>query len=312
LLVAAERDSYKQALIRAQRLETIGQMTSGITHELNNVCTAISCSAELYAGGLDEIPDEIAVILDSTDRVHSLSRQLFALGRNDASVASALEVDHGVENAVRLLSRVLGSRIQLRLDLGAPHAMVRMDRHQLDQVLLNLAINARDAMPRGGKIVIRTRASEGTVAIEVEDSGLGVTEEMRERIFEPFMTTKAADQGTGLGLWVCRMIARDAGGDLTVHGSGGATFRLEIPTIARVDASDGRVAVPMAGGDDAISKLVIRASARPQPRLAQGSGKLEIVRGPSASPRARDPRPSTEPPPSPEGQSVAGRRVKAG
>ena len=238
-------------LAHSQKLQAVGQLAGGIAHDFNNLLTAIAGAAEaiLERDGLgrDGPPDPDAQqILDSAGRGAALVRQLLAFGRQQTLQPRALAVNDAISALSSLLDRLLGGQVRLVLDLETPGRMVRADPTQLDQVLVNLAVNARDAMPDGGTLTLRTghinlyrplTLGEETippgryVMIEVQDTGVGIATDVLPRIFDPFFTTRRDSGGNGLGLSTVHGIVRQSEGFLAVESAPGqgSRFRIYLP-----------------------------------------------------------------------------------
>ena len=234
-------------LAQAQRLQAVGQLAAGIAHDFNNLLTAILGAAEALAPHMPAgcAPD-LAVIQASAGRGATLVRQLLAFGGQQTLQPRILNLNDAVRDAACLIGRVIGGGIRLEVVLDEPGRMVRIDPAQLDQLLLNLAVNARDAMPHGGTLTLATgwrlalapEREDGTViqpgryaTLEVRDTGAGIPPEMLGRIFEPFFTTKRGAGGTGLGLSSVHGIVRQSGGTLSVRSvvGEGTCFRITLP-----------------------------------------------------------------------------------
>ena len=296
----AERERLDQRLRATARLEALGQLTGGIAHDFNNLITAISGNLDLYLTGGSEGAEaqELHEARRSLSRATDLTRQLLSAGRYRVSRPEPVDVSAVLEELANLLHRLIGDHIWIHKDLHDQLPAVMIDPGQLEQVVMNLCINARDAMPSGGVLVLRTgehRHEEGApaglpepvveggsalqrcVVIEVSDSGVGIPDEVRDRIFEPFFTTKPPDVGTGLGLSTVQAIVRQAGGRMEVESSAdvGTTFRVLLPASARpasVPAEEpvsGRTTmfqssatVVVAEDDPAVRSLVVRVLER--------------------------------------------------
>lgn len=236
-----------QQLREAQKLEALGAFAGGIAHDFNNYLTSIVGHAQL---ALDTVPTDTPVqteldgILDSAQRASELAKQILVFSRRQVVEPTDVSVHAVIHGMHRLLARLLGERIMLRLVLAPQLGCVRMDQGQLEQVIVNLIVNARDAMPSGGECWLRTSRRDveghGMVCIEVEDTGEGIPVALRDRIFDPFFTTKARTHGTGLGLSISYGIVTAAGGTISVDASegGGARFVILLP--------EGPVVAPMA------------------------------------------------------------------
>jgi two-component system cell cycle sensor histidine kinase/response regulator CckA len=232
----------------AARLRAVGSLAGGIAHDFNNLLTAIGGSAEtvLSRGESQEATAELHQIMDSAARGAALVKQLLAFARQQSLRPRVVELNDAVGGMGELLRRLLGSRVRLTLELEEPGRRVKIDPTQLDQVIMNLALNARDAMPEGGALTIATRHAVvlrpepiGTgllpagrwAVLEVRDSGAGIPPDVIPRIFEPFFTTRREQGGTGLGLSTVHGIVRQSGGFIAVESgpAGGTTFRIWLP-----------------------------------------------------------------------------------
>lgn len=238
-------EEFDSRLMHANRLQSIGRLAGGIVHDFNNLLTSILTSAELAQEALPAehgaAPD-LAEIRRAGTRASELTRQLLSFARRDASRPRVLDMNTLVGNLAMMLRRVLGETITLRLTLASDLPLVYVDSAQMEQVIVNLAVNARDAMPAGGELELRTRRARpndwpGTdappwgVMLDVRDTGVGMPSEVRERIFEPFFTTKAPGRGTGLGLATCHGIVIAHGGEITVESvpNEGSTLHVWLP-----------------------------------------------------------------------------------
>ncbi len=253
-----EEHQLEEQLRQSQRLESIGLLAGGIAHDFNNLLTAIGGFAELARAALaeGEPPDaELGQILAAVDRAGTLTAQLLAFGRRAIVKPRPVDLGEAVTGLVPILRRVLGERITILTELSEGVVGV-IDPGQLDQVLVNLAVNARDAMPEGGRLRIAVGRADGigtqaaragggaagraadqaaardaTAWIEVEDDGSGIPPDVVDRIFLPFFTTKQRGHGTGLGLSTVQGIVAQAGGSVQVQSrvGDGTTFRIELP-----------------------------------------------------------------------------------
>ena len=240
--VAVKRDVtqevvLEQQLRQMQRLEAIGRLAGGVAHDFNNLLQAMLSQTQVIQSSCDD-PRRIGGIVDELEqqirRGAALSRQLLLFSRRETAKPERLNINEVVSGATQLLRRLVREDIAFAVELADESLPVIADRGQLDQVLMNLVVNASDAMPEGGRLVIRTGAGEGeTVWLSVEDTGHGVPEEIRERIFEPFFTTKGAERGSGLGLAVVHGIVTHHGGTIQVSDreGGGSVFRIQLPRV---------------------------------------------------------------------------------
>ncbi len=239
----------ERQLANSQKLQAIGQLAGGIAHDFNNLLTAILAGTDLVLGRTDldgEAREDIRQIRRGAERGAALVRQLLAFGRQQTLQPRVLAINEAIQDLAGLLRRLLGSRISLELDLETPGRLIRVDPTQLDQVLVNLAVNARDAMPEGGRLALRSghvtlyrplvRGQETIppgryVMVEVEDTGIGIPSDVLPRIFDPFFTTRRESGGTGLGLSTVHGIVRQSDGFLAVESEigRGTRFRLYLP-----------------------------------------------------------------------------------
>lgn len=239
-----ERGKLQEQLYQAQKMEAVGQLASGVAHDFNNLTTVIRghCDQLRKATSDDHKASESLDIIDETvEQASSMTRSLLSFTRKLPTERCVLDLRTTVDTAARMLRRMLPDSIELRMDRVCDESIhVMGDRVQLQQVVLNLAINARDAMPNGGVLCISlfpcaatdTPGSQACFArIEVSDTGTGMSPDIRDRIFEPFFTTKTREQGTGLGLSITYGIIKDHGGRIDVQSEvdRGTTFSLILP-----------------------------------------------------------------------------------
>ncbi|MDP2310154.1 MAG: ATP-binding protein [Pseudomonadota bacterium] len=222
----------EEQLRQAQKMEVVGRLAGGVAHDFNNLLTAILGYGELLRDrlGPTRSPKELDEVIKSAHRATALTRQLLAFSRQETFAPRVLDPNALVRGMEKLLRRVIGEDVVLELGLDPAVTNVKADGGQLEQVILNLAVNARDAMARNGTLVIRTRAlGRERVEISVTDSGAGMSPEIKARIFEPFFTTKAT--GTGLGLSIVRDVVARIGGAIRVESAPGVgtTFAFDIP-----------------------------------------------------------------------------------
>jgi two-component system, cell cycle sensor histidine kinase and response regulator CckA len=234
----SDRHRLEDEVRQAQKLEAVGRLAAGLAHDFNNYLTSIMCAG---AVALDRLPEghearrEVEEILASSERAAGLTRQLLAFSRRQALVPRVFDVNALLASTERMLRRLLGADIDLRLVPAAGLGPVRADPGQLEQVVVNLALNARDAMPRGGRLTLETRAAlrhhAPHVELAVSDTGSGMDAATRARVFEPFFTTKEPGRGTGLGLSTAFGIVTQSGGEIEVESAPGegSTFRVWLP-----------------------------------------------------------------------------------
>jgi two-component system, cell cycle sensor histidine kinase and response regulator CckA len=245
----AERRKLHEQFLQAQKMESIGQLAGGVAHDFNNILTVIQGHASMLRSkpGLPaEVTGSVNQILLAAERATTLTRQLLTFSRKQATQTRVLDLNDVVANMTKMLKHILRADVSLRVDYGSKSFLVRADAGMMEQVLMNLAINARDAMPQGGKLIIGTsdecigpeyvqlnpQASVGDfVCMAVTDTGEGIPPENLARIFEPFFTTKPVGQGTGLGLATVYGIVRQHNGWITVYSEvgKGTVFRIYLP-----------------------------------------------------------------------------------
>jgi two-component system cell cycle sensor histidine kinase/response regulator CckA len=223
-----------EMLTHAQRQGTIGSIAGGIAHDFGNLLVSVSLSATRLRRELTAATDRASHCLEDIDlalrRARELIRHLHGYANRRTAEAEVVHLDEVILSVEPLLRRLSGeATLNLRLDDDLPPA--RIDRVELEQVLVNLVVNARDALPGGGRISVFAHEDEGFVVLEVADDGIGMDEATRERIFEPFFTTKGPEHGTGLGLPTSRAIVERVGGSLTCDSRPGAgsVFRVRLP-----------------------------------------------------------------------------------
>lgn len=229
-----EHKHLQAQLLQAQKMESIGRLAGGMAHDFNNLLTVIVGYAEL---ALDALPadnllyDNLQAILNATERATALTRQLLAFARKQVLAPEVIDLNELARNLDKLLRRLIGEDVELIVRESPAPALVKADPHQIEQILLNLAINARDAMPDGGRLSIeianikreqvckerRTPAGPAAyVMLAVNDTGVGMSPEVQAHMFEPFFTTKDVGKGTGLGLATCYGIVQQHGGQIAV------------------------------------------------------------------------------------------------
>jgi PAS domain S-box-containing protein len=231
---AEERAELEARLAQAQRLESVGQLAGGVAHDFNNLLSVIlTCVgfAERELPADHPVRDDVEEIGRAADRAAALTRQLLMFSRREVVKPEVLDIGDLVRDVERLLNRTLSERIALRIAVGADLVPVLADRAQLEQVLVNLAVNARDAMPGGGTLSIAVAGADGGVRITVADDGVGMVDDVRERAFEPFFTAKEPGEGTGLGLATVHGIVTDSGGTVELESTpgGGTVVTIFLP-----------------------------------------------------------------------------------
>jgi PAS domain S-box-containing protein len=260
-----EQRLLEEQLRRSQKLEAVGQLAAGVAHDFNNLLTAMLGDAQLMAEQLppaSELHDAALEIEGAVQRAALLTRQLLAFGRKETATPRVLDLNELVTSTERMLRRLIGEDVELVTVLSPALWRVRADPGQVEQVIVNLAVNARDAMPGGGRLTIETgnieRPARGPaggagdharpfVVVSVADTGTGMSDEVQAHLFEPFFTTKAPGKGTGLGLSTVYGIVKQAGGDVVVASEpgSGTTVRVYLP---RTDDAADATADPRDGG----------------------------------------------------------------
>jgi PAS domain S-box-containing protein len=260
-----ERRQLEERYLQSQKVQAIGQLAGGVAHDFNNILTAILGYSDmvLEQGGLADTPKKhVSEIKRAGERAASLTQQLLAFSRKQTLQPRVIQLNTAISEMDKMLGRLVGEHIQIRTKCAPDLALVKADPGQIQQVLMNLVVNARDAMPGGGHLTIETcnvvleaeyarlhpEATPGAcVMLAVSDSGIGMPAEVQARIFEPFFTTKGVGDGTGLGLATCHGIVKQSGGHIAVYSELGigTTFRVYLPQTTEsaedAAASDGGV-----------------------------------------------------------------------
>jgi PAS domain S-box-containing protein len=249
----------EERFVQAQRMEAVGQLAGGVAHDFNNLLTVMMASADLLRshhreGSEDhELADEIRQAAESAA---ALTRQLLFFSRRQLAVPEAVRFDETVENAIALLRRTIGEDIELDVRLASRDAWVMIGHGTLQQVVTNLAVNARDAMPSGGRLLIQSARTpdDSGVTLTVTDTGVGMPSDVAAHAFEPFFTTKGIGHGTGLGLATCHGIVRQAGGEITLESAPGigTTVRIVLPRVPAPGAQDAGTETPLPGAGETV------------------------------------------------------------
>ena len=280
LRTQAERDRLESRLQQSQRLESLGQLAGGVAHDFNNLLAVISNYAAFVHEELDGPPagiqwqavrDDVQEIERAADRAARLTHQLLSFARREVVQPRTLNLNDVISGINELLIRTLGEHVELTIDLDAALSSVLADPGRIEQVLVNLAINARGAMPTGGRLVISTGSAYVDAAkaagradlrvgqyavLKVSDTGAGMPREAIDRAFEPFFTTKPRGHGTGLGLAIVYGIITQAGGDVQIHSEPGAGTTVTILLPATSRAGRETPAGPAPEGGDGETVLV--------------------------------------------------------
>lgn len=315
--VAIKRDVTQQLqlerqLLQSQKLESVGRLAGGVAHDFNNLLTVINGHAAFLAEGIDRrdpLWSSAEEILKAGERAAALTRQLLAFSRKEVIQLRALDLNTTMRDSEHMLQRLIGEDIALVTQLDPGLGQVMADPEQMHQVMMNLVVNARDAMPDGGRLEIATAnvevAKDGAglpaaarlgryVVVTVSDTGSGIDDQTREHIFEPFFTTKGPDKGTGLGLSTVYGIMQQSGGWIEVSSElgSGTSFRLYFPRIdacplaaavevARTGLAHGGETILMVEDEDAVrrfTKAVLEAYGYRVLEAANGDAAVDLAR----------------------------------
>ncbi|MBL0939886.1 MAG: response regulator [Gemmatimonadaceae bacterium] len=284
----------RSALRQAQQLEALGSFAGGIAHDFNNYLSAIATNAELLRDELSpESPQrrEASEILAAAQRASNLTRQILVFSRRQVVQEEPLDINAELHELEHLLARLVGESIVVDVECAPDVPVVMFSQERFEQVMMNLAANARDAMPSGGRLEIRTkRSTDGRLELTVRDTGAGIARDVLPRIFEPFFTTKPRDRGTGLGLAMVYSIVTGSRGEIRVTSDPGAgtTFRISLPGVAidspRVARQEpetlplrGREHVLVVEDDPAVRSATVALLARAGYRVSAAAGAGEAI-----------------------------------
>jgi signal transduction histidine kinase len=301
--MAMELRAREERLLQSQKMEAVGQLAGGVAHDFNNLLTIINGYAHLLLGRLaasDPSRRVVEKMLQAGERAADLTRRLLSFSRKQMVQPTVLDLDEVVREAESMLRRLIGEHVELRCELAGDLGRVEADRSQLQLAIMNLALNARDAMPGGGSLVIRTANApepegSGHVVLEVRDTGAGMDAETRRRAFDPFFTTKAPGKGTGLGLSSVYGIVRQSGGeiDLESEPGRGTLVRIRLPRVEAPATPEATAADPVTRGgetilvvedDPEVRELIAHALARFGYRVLEAaSGEEALARWPAAN-----------------------------
>ena len=299
-----ERSRLEQQFRQAQKMEAVGRLAGGVAHDFNNLLTVITGYAELLlaGAGLEESHrTALNEIQRAAERGGALTHQLLAFSRGQPFTARTVPLNTLIVNMQKMLSRLIGEDVELITVAAAELADVRTDPGQLEQVVMNLAVNARDAMPGGGKLIIETANAQVDqthasphldllpgpyVVLAISDTGMGMDSETMAHVFEPFFTTKAPGKGTGLGLATAYGIVKQSGGAISVYSEPGrgTTVKIYLPSAEAKAAAETAVEAPAASLRGSETILVLEDEARVRKLVcevlaARGYHVLEAVRG---------------------------------
>jgi two-component system, cell cycle sensor histidine kinase and response regulator CckA len=249
-----QRQRLEEQILHAQKMEAVGRLAGGIAHEFNNLLTTIVGAAELLSfrlGGQPEVRSELSSIRTATDRAATLVRRLLTFARRQSANPRVVDLCEAVRSADRILASALGEEVELSIATADVECSARVDVAQIEQALLNLVINARDAMPDGGEVTVSVERVSllvplahlppgDYVRLAVADTGSGMSPEVLERAFEPFFTTKPREYGSGLGLAIVYGIVQQSAGHIAVDSTPGkgTTFSVYLPYVVPQDEPD--------------------------------------------------------------------------
>lgn len=273
----------EQQLLQSQKMDAVGRLAGGVAHDFNNLLVVIKSYGLMVMETLDEADPgkaDMAELLKATEKAAALTKQLLTFSRSQPQATQTLDLNAVVSDLAKMLGRLIGERVELVVRLDERPAFVRADLTQIEQVILNLAINARDAMPEGGTLIVEIDEALGLphgssiepyVVVSVKDTGIGMSSEVRKRIFEPFFSTKEVGKGTGLGLSTVYGIVKQGGGHILVESEFGvgSEFQVYLPrasthlTEAQPNSRSPRVGVGTATiliveDDDSVRRVAVR------------------------------------------------------
>ncbi len=298
----SERKQLEEQFRQSQKLEAVGRLAGGVAHDFNNLLTVIMGYVEMLTAEPSPSADFVEYtheIQSAADRAAALTAQLLAFSRRQIAQPRVIDLNAAVEHSIKLLGRVIGEDVAIKIHLDPNLGRIRADSTHIDQALMNLVVNARDAMPEGGTITIETAnimldesyagrhigVNPGPYAmLAVSDTGVGMTAEVRERIFEPFFTTKESGKGTGLGLSIVYGVVKQNNGDILVYSEPGqgTSFKLYFPLVeapAEMAEAERRAAhlrgaetVLLVEDEERIRKLVVTMLAKQGYRVLEAEG----------------------------------------
>jgi len=277
-----EREKLRAQLAQAQKMESIGRLAGGVAHDFNNLLTVINGYSLLLLGRLSEADPFRAGLKEihkAGERAAGLTMQLLAFSRKQILEPCVLDLNREVDEMRSMFERLVGEDVEVRVELSAQAGSVHADPHQIEQVIMNLVVNARDAMPHGGKLLIETAGVElderyvqshpeahagRHVLLAVSDTGVGMDDQTRRQIFEPFFTTKGVGKGTGLGLSTVQGIVAQSGGHIEVYSEPGhgTTFKIYLPRVEEAAAVSQPQAALALGGEETVLVVEDQAEVR--------------------------------------------------
>lgn len=253
----SDRLDLEERLLQARKMEAIGRLAESVAHDFNNILTAIGSYNDLLAtelAGSPHLLEYTKEVQKAADRAASLTRQLLAFGKRQPNEPKLLDLNESIADVQPMLMRLVGEKVQVITHFATGLRPLRIDPAQIDQVLMNLAVNGRDAMPAGGRLTIETANVElintfrgryvgvepgSYVMLAISDTGMGMDADTKSRVFEPFFTTKDAEKGTGLGLPIVYAIVKQNGGEILVYSEPGkgTTMKIYFPAVASEQSS---------------------------------------------------------------------------
>jgi PAS domain S-box-containing protein len=300
----AEKAKIEDQLRQAQKLESVGRLAAGVAHDFNNLLTVINGYSRLLLGSLkagDSLRDSLEEIHKAGERAAGLTQQLLAFSRKQILQPRVLDLNRVVEEMRPMLDRLMGENVEVCVQLHAEAATIRADPNQLEQVLMNLAVNSRDAMPDGGRFSIETGFVEWTegqvqlrpgaqagpyVMLAVSDTGVGMNQETLGHLFEPFFTTKEVGKGTGLGLSTIHGIVEQSGGCVEAASElgRGTSFKIYMPRVVSAQADSGKPeAVPTIGGQETVLVVEDQAVVRRYAAAALKAYGYQVIEAENAA-----------------------------
>lgn len=286
----------EQQLLQSQKMDAVGRLAGGVAHDFNNLLVVIKSYGLMVMESMDAADpgkEDMAELLKATERAAALTKQLLTFSRSQPQSTQTLDLNAVVADVAKMLRRLIDERIELVVNVGESDALVRGDLTQVEQILLNLTINARDAMPDGGTITVtvteaqglpRSESSEPYVVLLVKDNGIGMPSEIRKRIFEPFFSTKEVGKGTGLGLSTVYGIVKQTGGHILVESEvgRGTEFQVYLPRVTgsstetehtsrRPPVDEGTATILIVEDDASVRRVAVRVLTR------QGYNVLEAA-----------------------------------